>query len=129
MQIKLSKVSFADAGPNFKGKMYVGEVNMKAWSDGADMKVDTPIIDVPLRGLCKMRLRKSVIGTGDTLIDGPELTDDECYKKFTDSLELQIDSIVSEYEAGLSKPQREQAILEDTKLDSALTALEVKVNG
>jgi len=51
MQIELSKISFTDAGPNFKGKMYVGVVNMKAWPDGVDTKVDTPIIDVPLRGL------------------------------------------------------------------------------
>lgn len=129
MQIQLSKVSFTDAGPNFRGKMYVGVVNMKAWPDGADTKVETPLIDTNLRGLYKTGLRKSVQGPGDTLVDGPLLTEEECYEKLTDQLEPQINAAVAEYEAGLARPQREQGILEDPKLDNALTALEVKVNG
>lgn len=129
MQIKLSKVSFTDAGPKFKGKMFVGKVNMKAWPDDADTKTELPVIDVNLQALYKTELRASVAGTGDTLVDGPLLSDEECYKKFMDLLEPQINVAVAQYEAGLTKPQREQTIFEDTKLDAALTALEVKVNG
>ena len=129
MQIEISKVSFTDAGPYFRGKAYAGIVKMKVWPDGADTKVDPAVIDVNLRGLYKMGLRASVQGAGDTMVDGDLLTDEECYKKFTDQLEPQINAAVTEYEAGLTKPQREQKILEDPKLDNALTALEARVNG
>ena len=129
MQIELSKVSFTDAGPKYRGKMYVGIVNMKVWPDGADTKVENPVIDVNLRGLYKIGLKQSIEGIGDMLVDGPALTDEECYKKFTDQLEPQINAIVAEYEDGLTKPQREQKILDDMKLDDALTALEVSANG
>lgn len=129
MQIVLSKVSINDGGPNFRGKLYSGAVNMKAWPDGADTKTEPAVIDVNLRGICKTGLRASVPGPGDTLVDGPLLTDEECYKKFTDQLEPQIDAVVAEYEAGRTKPQREQTIFDDPKLDAALTALEVKLNG
>lgn len=130
MQIELMKVSFTDAGAKYKSKAYVGTVNMKAWLDGAETGTETPVIDVDLRGLLKTGLRASVAGPEeDTVIDGDLLTDEECYKKFTDQLEPQINAAVAEYEAGLTKPQREQGIFEDTKLDSALTALEAKVNG
>lgn len=129
MQIELSKVSFADAGQKYRGKMYVGSVNMKAWPDGADTKVEPAVIDVNLNGLLKMGLRASVPGPENTVVDGQLLTDEECYKKFTDTLEPQINAVVAEYETGQTKPQREQAILDDPKLDNALTALEVKVNG
>lgn len=129
MQIRLSKVSFTDAGPKYRGKMYVGIIKMKAWPDGAGTKVENPVIDVNLRGLYKIGLKQSIEGIGDTLVDGPALTDEECYKKFTDQLESQINAIVVEYYAGLSKSQREQKILDDTKLDDVLMALEVSVNG
>ena len=145
MQIELSKVSFTDAGPKFRGKMYVGIVKMKAWPDGADTKVENPVIDVNLQGLYKIGLRASVDGPPNTnkdgkplkdgdepdnqVVDGPFLSDEECYKKFTGQLEPQINAIVAEDKAGLTKPQREQKILDDTKLDGALAVLEVSVNG
>ena len=127
MQIELSKVSFTDAGPKYRGALYRGAVNMKGWLDGADTKVDTPVIDVNLFAPLKTGLRKSVPGPDSTVVDGSLLTDEECYKKFTDQFEPQINALVAEYEGGLTKPQREQELFEDTKLDAALTMLEAKV--
>jgi len=129
MQIELTKATFTDAGAQFRGKMYVGVMKMEAWPDKGDTKVDPAVIDVNLRALCKTGLRKSIQGTGDTLVDGPLLTDEECYEKFTDQLEPQINAAVAEYESGLTQPQRELKIFEDPKLDTALSSLEVKVNG
>lgn len=129
MKVKLSDVTIADAGPKYRGKLYIGRVKMKAWEDSQDPDIDPPVIDITVSAPFKMGLRASVPGHDGNVVDGPLLTDEVCYKKFTDLLKPQINAVVSEYKSGLTKPQREQKILEDTKLYAALTALEDRVNG
>lgn len=107
LQIQVSKGSVIDAGDRYEGKLFNIILNLKCWAEGANIETDPAVIDQDFTGQYK---------------EVEELTITQQVTKAAVDIEQQMQAVIDRY-------NQEQAILNNSLLDSAVTGIQTALEG
>jgi len=107
LQIEVSKVSVVDAGEKFGGKLLNVTMQLKCWAEGVDTEVVAPVIDQPF---------------SEEYRDKEGLTVIQQVTKTANLIKAEMQKVIDRY-------NREQALLNNALLDTAVTGIQSGLEG